>query len=75
MFASDSIFSTTCLNEYCFNYEGVCKRGFDKTVILEKSFFDLKGFPVYKRSNESDLSVVPFSVDILFDWDGHANVE
>jgi len=32
-------------------------------------------FPVYGRSEEEDLSVVPHNIDILEDWQGHANIE
>ncbi len=37
--------------------------------------FDEKGYPVYKRPTKDDLRVVPHNKEILFDWNGHANLE
>ena len=59
----------------CLNDDGECKRGYQKTIIVQETFFDLKGFPVYRRADEKDLLVVPYNADILLDWGGHANVE
>ena len=52
-----------------------CKRGYDDTVIQERTSFDERGFPEYKRDHECDLKVVPHIRLILLDWEGHANVE
>ena len=41
----------------------------------DRTDFDGKGFPLYKRSNESDLKIVSHSHKLLLDWEGHANVE
>ena len=32
-------------------------------------------FPVYGRLEEEDLKIVPHNIDVLEDWQGHANVE
>ena len=52
-----------------------CKRGYDDTIVREHTDFDDKGFPLYKRENESDLKIVPHNRKLLLDWEGHANVE
>jgi len=52
-----------------------CKRGYDDTIVRDRTDFDDKGFPLYKRNNESDLKIVPHSRKLLLDWEGHANVE
>jgi hypothetical protein len=52
-----------------------CKRGFDKPTNNEKTKFDEKGFPVYKR-HEGDERIVAHNIRMLLDWDGgHMNVE
>jgi len=60
-----------CLNEKT----GVCERGFSSNAIQESTTLDDHGYPHYRRVNEDDLPVVPHNVNILLDWNGHANVE
>jgi hypothetical protein len=52
-----------------------CKRGYTERGINKVDSFHSKGYPVYKRPTKEDLRVVPHNKDILFDWNGHANVE
>jgi len=59
----------------CLDENGVCKRGYQTTVVVPATFFDSKGFPIYRREKEEDLKVVPYNNEILLDWSGHANVE
>jgi hypothetical protein len=52
-----------------------CKRGFDSTKPLDRTKFDEKGKPVYKRSI-GDEKIVSHNMAMLLDWDGgHMNVE
>ena len=52
-----------------------CKRGYEDTAIQDKTTFDERGFPVYRRDFECDLDVVPHNRSLILDWDGHANTE
>jgi hypothetical protein len=52
-----------------------CKRGCDTNVFQSETTFDSLGYPVYPRSEEADLMVVPHNRRLLLDWNGHANVE
>ena len=54
--------------------DSLCRRGYE-TTIIGFTQFDNKGYPVYARSRNEDLRVVPHNRLILLDWDGHANVE
>ena len=60
-----------CLNEKT----GLCERGFTSTVIQHRTSLDEHGYPHYKHNRIEDLKVVPHNVNILLDWNGHANVE
>ena len=55
--------------------DGVCKRGYDATILRPSTTFNERGFPQYKRINPADLRVVPHNRKMLLDWDGHINVE
>ena len=59
----------------CLNKNGRCKRGYQDTTICQNTSFDIKGYPVYQRLQEADLSIVPHSREALLDWDGHLNIE
>lgn len=59
----------------CLDENGHCRFGYRHTVVQNKTTFDEKGFPKYKRSTEDDLNVVPHSAKLLIDWNGHCNVE
>ena len=52
-----------------------CKRGYENTAIQDKTSFDERGFPEYRRDFQCDLDVVPHSRSLILDWDGHANTE
>jgi len=56
---------------YCASKRG-CKSGFDKTCPCERTTLDEKGYPKYKRG-PNDLRIVPYNIEIVLDWDGHAN--
>jgi len=60
-----------CLNENT----GVCERGFSSNSLQESTTLDDHGYPHYRRVNEDDLPAVPHNVNVLLDWNGHANVE
>jgi hypothetical protein len=52
-----------------------CKRGFDSKPIQDRTTFDGKGKPVYKRTKD-DALVVSHNMAMLLDWGGgHLNVE
>jgi hypothetical protein len=59
-----------CLDKY-----GNCKRGYDSTDIIENTYIDERGFPIYKKRNIKDLKIVPFHKKMLEHWNGHINVE
>ena len=52
-----------------------CKRGYEHTAIQDKTSFDERGFPIYRRDFQCDLDVVPHNRSLILDWDGHANTE
>ena len=54
---------------------GVCKKGFMKNIVREKTSFSKEGFPLYRRRSVQDLDVVPYNRQIYLDWDGHCNIE
>ena len=60
-----------CLNEKT----GLCERGFTSTVIEHRISLEAHGYSHYKHNRIEDLKVVPHNVNILLDWNGHANVE
>ena len=53
----------------------MCNRRYTKTTIQDRTTFDERRFPKYKRSKDEDLTLVPHSRGILMDWNGHANCE
>ena len=52
-----------------------CRRGYGTGVLVPETHINEKGFPVYRRRLEEDLNVVPYNPDIIYDWNGHINVE
>ena len=60
----------SCLN----NKKGVCKDGYDKNDITDKTTFNPSGFPIYRRRREADKRVVAYNRDIVLDWGGHAHL-
>ena len=52
-----------------------CKRHFDKFVPNDRTTFDDRGRPVYRRPKDTDLRVVGHNPFILVDWGAHHNVE
>jgi hypothetical protein len=52
-----------------------CRRGYDRSEPVLKSYIDEDGFPQYRRRNEIDFRVVAHNPQTLMDWDGHLNVE
>jgi hypothetical protein len=59
----------------CINKSGFCKRGFSNEDLIMSTYFDEKGYPIYRRRKKEDLKIVSYHKDILLDWDGHINVE
>ena len=59
----------------CKRKDGTCKKGFSNTELRDKTKFDEKGYPLYKRKKQEDLNVVPYHKAILLDWNGHINCE
>jgi len=57
----------------CLDKDGQCRKHFDRNIPNEKTTFDSKGFPMYKRDQDS-LYVVTYVPQILKDWGGHCNV-
>jgi hypothetical protein len=55
--------------------EDFCRRGYDRTDTVDKSYIDADGFVQYRRRNKEDFRVVPHNPETLLDWDGHLNVE
>ena len=53
----------------------VCKRNYTDTDLIEQTYFDDKGFPIYRRPRREDLRVVPHNRELLIDCDCHINVE
>ena len=62
-------------NGGCLSGKNVCSKGFDKNIVNDKTTFDSKGFPQYKRPTTKSIYVVPHNKLLLKDWNGHANVE
>jgi hypothetical protein len=62
-----------CCPTGCQDDKGNCRKFFHKMTSCDRSCFDEKGFPRYKRRS-SDLNVVSYNYGILMDWNGHANV-
>ena len=60
-----------CLHEKI----GICNHGFTQNVIQDRTSIDDHGYLHYKRKTDADLNIVPHNVNILLDWNGHANVE
>jgi len=52
-----------------------CKRHFDTFVPNDRTTFDDRGRPVYRRPKDRDLRVVGHNPFILLDWGAHHNVE
>lgn len=60
----------------CLNANGICTKKFKKNVTVNKSYFDDKNFPVYKRPNGIvDWNVVPNNKELTMDLKCHVNVE
>jgi hypothetical protein len=55
--------------------EDFCRRGYDRTDCVLKSYIDEDGFVQYRRRRKDDFRVVPHNPETLLDWDGHLNVE
>jgi hypothetical protein len=54
--------------------DSLCSKGYEATKITT-TYFDDKGYPVYKRDKKEDLKTVCTNRLIILDWKGHANVE
>ena len=54
----------------CILQDGKCKRGYDSLICVPTTSFDEKGFPIYRRSKQEDLRIVPNVKEIVIDWDG-----
>jgi hypothetical protein len=52
-----------------------CKRHFDRFVVNDRTTFDDRGRPLYRRPTERDLNVVGHNPFMLLDWGAHHNVE
>ena len=59
----------------CLDKNGICKKGFMKTIVRDKTTFSKDGFPEYRRRSLDDLNIVPYNRLCSLDWDGHLNVE
>jgi len=59
----------------CKDDKNICSKGFDTNFVNDKTTFDDKGFPQYRRPTIKSLNVVPHNKMLLKDWNGHANVE
>jgi hypothetical protein len=53
----------------------LCRKGFDSKPLTDRSYLNEKKSPVYIRLLDKDKYTVPHNRSILFDWEGHANVE
>jgi hypothetical protein len=64
-----------CSNDVngCLDKDGKCTKHFDMNAPNDRTTFDSRGFPEYKRTQNS-LYVVTYVPQILKDWDGHCNV-
>ena len=51
-----------------------CRRGFNGDIV-ETTYIDEKGYPVYRKRTQDDAFVVSYNEDLLSDWEGHINVE
>ena len=58
----------------CLNKNGLCKNGFNKTFVKDKTTFNASGFPEYRRRSDADLMVVAYNREIVLDWEGHAHL-
>lgn len=52
-----------------------CKRHFDRFVVNDKTTFDDRDRPLYRRPKEQDLDIVGYNPRMLLDWGAHLNVE
>ena len=59
----------------CLDDNGICAKYFTCNIVRQKSSFNERGFPEYKRTDPKSLKVVPHHKKILLHWNGHANVE
>ena len=50
----------------CLDENGNCKRGYDSTNLIEITYIDERGFPIYRRRNKKDLKIVPYNKKMLF---------
>jgi hypothetical protein len=57
----------------CLDKDGKCTKRFDMNAPNDRTTFDSRGFPEYKRTQNS-LNIVTYIPQILKDWDGHCNV-
>jgi len=54
----------------CTLQDGKCKRGYDSLICVPTTSSDEKGFPIYCRSIQEDLRIVPNVKEIVINWDG-----
>jgi hypothetical protein len=59
----------------CKNDLGHCTKGYHDTFISEKTTFNTKGLPQYRRCELDDLRVVPHNRKCAIDWGGHAYID
>jgi len=58
----------------CLGEDGICKNGFSNIQLREKTVFDEKGYPLYRKRKKTDLNIVSYHKQILLDMDCHVNV-
>jgi hypothetical protein len=58
----------------CLDDQGVCRKGYHRTISQPKTTFCERGYPIYKR-RDKDLNVVPHNRKLLLDWGGHAYID
>lgn len=59
----------------CLDKNGRCTKGYHDTVQTDTTYFDERGFAIYKRPRSADLLVLPHNRKALEDWQGHIYID
>ncbi len=66
----------TAINGCKKDDDDTCKRGFSRTdTISEIYVYEVTNGIVYQRRMECDLTIVPYNLQMIMDWDSHLNDE
>jgi len=67
---------STAINGCKKDADAKCKRGYSRDEIISETYVnEVTNRIVYRRRTDKDLSIVPYNLQMLMDWDSHINVE